>query len=240
MLDKLQVMRLMIPFAGKMFKSSLNKGNKALCFCINKGYIESDELAPLYYLGEQIGNIEPRWLYKVGGIDKIHIGSKHFVYRQRIFFTDFYKLCELCKSNGIVILTTKDFKIGINNIVSCGNELKYLEWYAGSFSETVDTYLTNTCKVQIYNFLTSRLMLTPLRLEVDKILMGKEGYLDRAPFLAKDYNLSLNTTSVFVPNKSIVSDKMYKTKDLSLTDDYGFSMRVIEKDSKKGVFKHEG
>lgn len=237
-MEKAQIMRLMIPFAGKMFKSSLDSSNKALCFCINKGYIESDELEPLYYLRETIaGNKD--WIYNVGKIDKIHLGGKNFCYRQRIFFTDFLKTCQLCKENGIIVQTTPAFKISITNIVSCSEELKYLEWYANVFSESVDNYLTNTCKVQMYSLLNDNLMLSPLKYEVEEILKHKEGYLERAPFLAMRYDNVSNTSQIFIPAKND-DRRLYTTDNLQLTDTYGFSERLIEKDTKKGVFKHEG
>lgn len=237
-MEKPQIMRLIIPYAGKMFKSSLEKNNRALCFCINKGYIESDELEPLYYLRETIGGNDD-WIYNVGKIDKIHLGSKKFCYRQRVFFTDFLKTCQLCKENGIIVQTAHTFKISITNIISCTDELKYLEWYASVFSETVDTYLTNTCKVQMYSLLNDNLMLSPLKYEVEEILKNKEGYLERAPFLAMRYDNQYNTSQIFIPSKND-DRRLYLTENLQFTDTYGFSEKLIEKDSKKGVFKHEG
>lgn len=230
-------MRLVIPYAGNMFKSNIGKCNTAICFSVNKGYLESDELQPLYYLKESLEQYS--WLYFVGGIDKIHLGSSKYCYRQRIFFKDFDKVCDICKENGIVIGTTPDFRISINNVINCGEFLKYIEWYANSFSETIETYLTNTCKVQIYNLLQDKCMFTTISKEVSVILSGKEGYLDRAPFLAKSYSTDSKTSKLYTYN-GCADVRLYTQKDLKDIDRYGLSGKVVAYDRKAGVFKNEG
>ena len=39
--------KLVIPFPGKMFRSNISKRDRALCFVINKGYIDSVSLSNL-------------------------------------------------------------------------------------------------------------------------------------------------------------------------------------------------
>lgn len=235
-------MRLNIPFAGKMFRSSVSKDNKALCFCINKGYIESDDLEILYYLTETIRQDKGNWVFLVGGIDKVRLGGIQgirYCYRQRVFFKNFIAMCDLCKRYGVIIQTTPDFKISINNVINCVDDLRYLEWYANVFDETIDLFLTNTCKVQIYNVLKSKRMITPIKDDVDKILVGKLAYLERAPFLASKYDIKKHTSSVYI-DKNNFDERMYATVDLQNIEKYGFTEKMVEHDRKEGVFRHEG
>lgn len=234
-LESTSSLSLIIPCAGKMFKSSISKNNKALCFCINKGYIESDNLESLYYLIESINQTNPDWLYLVGGMDKVHIKANIYCYRQRVFFYSFINMCEFCKRNGIKVQVAQTFKITIDNILSCMTDLRYLEWYAKSFDESIDSYLTNTCKVQIFNLLQSKNMTTHLRYEVDSILCNKSAYLERAPFLVGTYDSKKHTSSVFI-NKNIRDSRMYSTEALNNLELFGFTEKMIEKDEKAEVF----
>lgn len=232
------IMRLVIPRAGKMFRSSVSKNNKALCFCINKGYIESDTLDSLYYFIEGKKQEKLKWLVFVGRIDKIHLEAGGYVYRQRVFFYSFMNMCDVCKRSGITVLLTKDFRIDINSIINCADDMQYLEWYASTYDETIDTFLTNTCKVQIYNVLRSKGMLSPLKYEIDGLLKGRIAYLERAPFLVGSYDNTKRTSSVFI-NKNMKDERMYATETLDNLESYGFTQKMVEKDVKSGVFKHE-
>lgn len=237
-LAQMNNMYLKIPFAGKMFRSSVNKNNKALCFCINKGYFESSNLEVLYYLTEEIRSNKDNWVFLVGSIDKVKLRGGKFCYRQRVFFKNILNMCDLCKQHGVVIITTKDFKLSINNVLNCVDDLKYLEWYANVFDETIDVFLTNTCKIQLYNVLVSKKMITVMKNEIDDILSNKIAYLERAPFLASKYDIRQHTSSVFI-NKNNLDERMYSTTDLKNIDKYGFTEKMVEHDRKAGVFRHE-
>ena len=232
------IMRLVIPRAGKMFKSNVSKSNKALCFCINKGYLESESLEALYYFTEGKKQEKLSWLIFVGSIDKIHLESGGYVYRQRVFFYSFMNMCDICKLYGITVLLTKDFRIDINSILNCASDMQYLEWYASTYDETIDTFLTNTCKVQVYNVLRSKGMLSPLKYEIDGLLKNRLAYLERAPFLVGSYDNKKKTSSVFI-NKNMKDERMYSTEALDNLELYGFTQKMVEKDIKSGVFKHD-
>lgn len=231
-------MRLVIPYAGKMLRSNISKENRALCFCINKGYIESDNLEPIYYLTESIKDSKSVWLFLVGKIDKIRLKNGRYCYRQRVFFYSFINMCELCKKSGITVQTSDSFRITINSITNCIEDLQYLEWYASMYEETIDAYLTNTCKVQIYNMLLSKKMDTPLKYEVDSILNGRLYYLERSPFLVGSYDVKNITSSIFI-NKSNKDARMYKTEHLENIEIYGFTEKMVNEDKQMGVFSHE-
>lgn len=231
-------MRLVIPYAGKMLKSNISKENRALCFCINKGYIESDDLEPIYYLTESIRESKSQWLFLVGKIDKIRLKSGRYCYRQRVFFYSFINMCELCKKSGIIVQTSDTFRITINSITNCVQDLPYLEWYASQYDETIDSYLTNTCKVQIYNLLRSKKMRTPLEHEVTDLLRDRIHYLERSPFLVGSYDVKNTTSSIFI-NKNNRDIRMYKTEKLDNLSLYGFTEKMVEKDKQMGVFSHE-
>lgn len=231
-------MRLIIPYAGKMLRSNISKDNRALCFCINKGYIESDSLEPIYYLTESIKDSNSVWLFLVGKIDKIRLKTGRYCYRQRVFFYSFMNMCELCKKSGIVVQTSERFRITINSVTNCIEDLQYLEWYASTFEETIDSYLTNTCKVQIFNLLSSKKMFTPLKYEVDEILNGRLHYLERSPFLVGSYDVKTVTSSIFI-NKNNRDTRMYKTEHLENIEVYGFTEKMVNEDKQMGVFSHE-
>lgn len=230
------VIRLVIPYAGKMFHSSINKTDKALCFLLNKGYLESDSLEILYYVVEDVRDDGIEWLIPVGKIEKIHTGGSVFCYRQRVFFKSIVNMCSFCKQRGISVQFSKDFTITINNVLSCLDDLKYLEVYARVFNMSIDEFLTDTCKVQLYLLLDYKRMSAPLSKDVKNILKDKIGFLERAPYLAGSYDISKHTSTVYIPT-SIRDERIYRDGTLSSGSLCGFVNSVVESDRKAGVFQ---
>lgn len=223
---------LVIPRVGKLAWSNVSKNNRALCFCINKGYVESDNYKSVAYFVIGRNRTCPQWLHLVGKIDKVRLFNGSYVYRQRVFFYSFTNICELCGRLGVSVWLSKDFHISIQNVMNILEYVPALEYYARMYGESIDTYLTNTCKVQVANVLTSKNIVSGLLTEADYILTGRLGYLDKAPFILGTYNQENKSSAVFL-NKCIEDKRMYTTSDMDDLSTYGFTEVMLKKDKKK-------
>lgn len=230
------IIRLVIPYAGKMFHSSINKNDKALCFLLNKGYLESNSLESLYYVVEDAKDDSLDWLVNVGSLEKIHRGGNKYCYRQRVFFKSIVRMCSFCKQHGVSIQFSKDFRITINNVLGCLDDLKYLEIYSRVFGQSIDEFLTDACKVQLYLLLGNKKMSAPLHKEVNEILEDKIGFLERAPYLAGTYDISSHTSTVYIPS-NVDDERIYRSNTLASGSLHGFTNSVVESDRKAGVFQ---
>lgn len=225
--------RMVIPCSGKMFRSTLEGKNQALAFCLNKGYLDFADLSDLLLILDCLK--ESNSFILVGSIEKIISGNK-LTYRQRIFFKSLNKLIEVCKHNGIIIEISKDFRININNVLNCLNELVYLERYARRFSQDIDTYLTNTCLVRLNNIFKQGSVKYVLNKNIDDLLSDKYGYLDRAPFVISDYDISSNTSGIFL--ESYVDDiRLYSAKvNVNNSILFGYTSNNVQEDMEKRCF----
>lgn len=225
--------RMIIPCSGKMFRSTLEGKNQALAYCLNKGYLDFADLADLLSVLDYLKSSDSFVL--VGSIEKVLSGDK-LTYRQRIFFKSLNKLIEVCKRNGIVIEVSKDFRININNVLNCLDELVYLERYARQFSQDIDTYLTNTCLVRLNNIFKQGSVKYELNRDIDDLLIDKYGYLDRAPFVVSDYDISSNTSGIFL--EAYVDDmRLYSGKvNVNNSIVFGYTTNNVQEDIEKRCF----
>lgn len=236
-LAKTEDMLFVIPCAGKMFKSSISKTNKALCFTINKGYFQTKTLQQMLDILDVIKDIGSDTVVFVGRIDKVRKTDGTIVYRQRVFTHSLITLFKFCKKLGVAVFIPSEFEITINNVLNVKSELKYLERYAKQFNQSITTYLTNTCILQIYNLLLYLNMYSDIFITADKILHGKTGYMMRAPFLVGRYSIDSKSSSVYV-NRQITCKEAYFGLDGDVTTlDYGYTDENIALDIKKGVFE---
>ena len=229
--------KLIIPFTGKMFRSNIAKDNKALCFLINRGYIETEDLDSMLEIIDTIAEIDAITL--VGKIEKIK-NMGNITYRQRIFFKSLNKLLNFCKTVGLRFELAKDFRATINSIMNCRDELIYLERYALRFNETIDEWLTNCCIINLNYLLLSMGMYSSLAKRTNEILRGKKGYLDRSPYLVSSYDISTHSSGVFLQFCSLDDTRLFTPKDVkgdTLFMSYGYTTKNIESDRKAGVFK---
>lgn len=225
--------RMIIPCSGKMFRSTLEGKNQALAYCLNKGYLDFADLADLLSVLDYLKSSDSFVL--VGSIEKVLSGDK-LTYRQRIFFKSLNKLIEVCKRNGIVIEVSKDFRININNVLNCLDELVYLERYARQFSQDIDTYLTNTCLVRLNNIFKQGSVKYELNRDIDDLLIDKYGYLDRAPFVISDYDIASNTSGIFL--EAYVDDmRLYSGKvNVNNSIVFGYTTNNVQEDIEKRCF----
>ena len=225
--------RMIIPCSGKMFRSTLEGKNQALAYCLNKGYLDFADLADLLSVLDYLKSSDSFVL--VGSIEKV-LSDDKLTYRQRIFFKSLNKLIEVCKRNGIVIEVSRDFRININNVLNCLDELVYLERYARQFSQDIDTYLTNTCLVRLNNIFKQGSVKYELNRDIDDLLIDKYGYLDRAPFVISDYNIASNTSGIFL--EAYVDDmRLYSGKvNVNNSIVFGYTTNNVQEDIEKRCF----
>lgn len=224
--------KLVIPCAGKLIKTRLALNNRAVCFVLNKGYLECSSLELLLLALSDIEDSESIMI--VGSTDKINKGNNIVYYRQRIFFKSLKDIILYCKNFGVVLEVSKDFSISINNIINCKDDLVYMERYAYKFNESIDTWLTNVCLIQLYNMCSYYgLNDVILNNDIKEVLKTKVGYLDRAPFLVSEYNLDLKRTSIFL-DLSINDLRQYS--DIPIRKDkVGYTFMNVKRDKKLGV-----
>lgn len=144
-----------IPCTGKMFFSSISKGNRALCICLNKGYIQTDDLEDMLnnldlFQGDNIFKL-------VGNIEKVKLqASGSIVYRQRVFFKSVTELLWVCKRSALSVRLDTNFGISINSVMNVLDQLVYLERYAKEFDESIDDWLHNICIIHLHTIMTQK------------------------------------------------------------------------------------
>lgn len=172
----------------------------------------------------------------VGDIEKVRLTkTKAIVYRQRIFTKSLNKLCGICKVLGVRVDLSTQFRVTINNIMNCREDLPYLERYAKRFNESIDDWLTHCCTVELFYYFQSMGISTNMDWMVGRYLDGREDYLYRAPFLVSSYDIKSHSSSVFLG---------FEAKDRRLYRDdvtgvqllkYGYTQNNVEADVKGGV-----
>ena len=228
-------LRFKVPVSGKMISTSFNNRDKACCFVINKGYIEADTLQDMISLLDDI--IDDKDFILVGSLSKVRLkGSGCVVYRQRLFFKSLYKLLEVCKDVEMDFILTEDFSIGISGVLGCINEVPYFGKYALKHGESVEDWLTNCCKIHLYNLMyeVGVPISSSFKSEINKILTDKTGYLWRSPFLAKYFDPESKKSTIYL-ERCVQDSRTGIGGSLQITE--GFTKNNVKKDIKKGVFK---
>lgn len=225
--------KFVVPCTGKMFHSSISKNDSALCFVLNKGYFETKDFLSMTSILDDVADIKEFIL--VGGVDKV--SSKGVVcYRQRIFFKSLNKLLLFCKSFGLCFELDSDFRVSINSILNCVDDLVFLERYAKRFDESIDTWLTHCCIIELHYYMCSLGMYSSLGDKVNKYLVNKVDYLSRAPFLISSYSIDNKNSGIFLgfDINDIRLYKEYRTgKDLLKL---GYTKKGVKSDIKGGKF----
>lgn len=228
--------KFVVPCAGKMFRSSISKDDKALCFVINKGYFETTDLISMLSILDYTTKVND--IVLVGKIEKVRLRtSKIIVYRQRVFFKNLRIFLNFCKVQGIRFELAQDFHISINNIMNCREDLIYLERYAKRFDESIDEWLTHCCTIELYYLLKSLNMYSDLSKRVNIYLRGRVNYLYRAPFLISSYSIDTKSSGIFLG--FVAEDKRLYKDDVTGVDllKYGYTQKNVEADIKGGAFK---
>ena len=228
--------KFIVPCAGKMFHSSISKKDSALCFVLNKGYFETQDIVSMTSILDDVASIKEFIL--VGGVDKV-CQNGIIYYRQRVFFKSLGKLLQFCRSFGLRFELSEDFRISINSILNCVDDLIFLERYAKRFDETIDTWLTHCCVIELHYYIRSLGLYSTLEEKVNTYLKGREDYLGRAPFLISSYSIDNKNSGIFL-GFDIEDTRLYRNcksnKDLLRL---GFTKKGILKDLKEGRF-YEG
>lgn len=228
--------KFVVPCAGKMFRSSISKDDKALCFVINKGYFETTDLISMLSILDYTTKVED--IVLVGKVEKVRLkATKLIVYRQRVFFKNLRIFLNFCKVQGIRFELTKDFRISINNIMNCREDLVYLERYAKRFDESIDEWLTHCCIIELFYLLKSLNMYSDLGKRVNSYLKGRINYLYRAPFLISSYNIDTKSSGIFLG--FVAEDKRLYKDDVTGVEllKYGYTQKNVEADINGGAFK---
>ena len=219
----------LVVHTGKMFKSRVSRGNKALCFVVNKGYFELDDLRSMLAIVDDLDDFDNIKL--VGGIEKVTLDSDNVVYRQRVFFKSLTEMLSNCKRYGVLIKVPEGFSVGINCILNCTDDLPFLERYAFNLGESIDNWLTTSCKIHLLELAKSVGVDINLSDNDFKSVRNK-GYLNRAPFLICSYNIDKKESGIFLHK----SDYYSNVSDICNLASYGYTDLVVRKDKGCGLF----
>lgn len=228
--------KFVVPCAGKMFRSNVNKKDKALCFTLNKGYFETADLISMLSILDDVKTINGFVL--VGKIEKVKLSNnKGVVYRQRLFFKSLGTLLNFCKSFGLRFDLDSNFHISINNILNCVSDLVYLERYARCFDESIDVWLTHCCIIELNCYLKSLNMYSSLESLSNSYLRNRVNYLGRAPFLIASYDIDKKSSSIFLgfdaKDKRLYKERASGVDLLKL----GYTTNNVKRDIREGKFK---
>ena len=225
--------RLIIPYPSQMYRSNYEKHNQALCFLLNKGYFETVELNDMLSI---LDNIQADTIFYIGKIEKIRLHNNVYVYRQRVAFRNLTVMLNLCRMVGAYFELGKNFHVTIDSLENCLSDLKSMKYYARRFNEPIDVWLTNCCIIHIHGVLKAMNLYTMLGSQVDKILYGHTGYLDRAPFLLASYDKKERTSSFYLEMDT--NDTRLYSKQIidKFSFAYGYTTANINKDRKDGLF----
>lgn len=226
-----------VPTAGKMFKSSTEGGDKALVFVLNKGYLQIGNLSRMLEVIDAF--IDDPDLIIVGSINKVRLRKTGvIVYRQRVFIKSVNALMLLCNKFGIDVKLENNFKVSINSVMNCLEDVRYLERYARKFHQSIDAYLTNCYIIWMHFLLIAYKFKTPYTAQVEHILHGKTGYFERAPFLCGRYSIAKHISSVMLcqTDESLQDPRYYSHPIYDRTViNYGYLDSLVQEDVKGGA-----
>ena len=225
--------RFAIPTLGKCFKSRIGKKDKVLLLVLNKGYIETDDIETCYYVTVFLDSHRNDFFIPVGDIDKIKSHDGKILYRQRVYFKSFITLLKVLKELDAQIVIPDDFEVTTNNLINVVDDLPYLERYAKKFNTDVDTWLTNVCKILIYDSCKEFDMCERVNLS-ESVYNVPKGYLNRAPLLCGSYSIIRHTSSV-IRVDSDLSPNLYSGEKTKGILPYGYTDSNVNFDRKRGV-----
>ena len=226
--------RFVVPTAGKIIHTKVDK-TIILCYVVNKGYIETCSLERYRELECSLKSI--KGVYFVSSINKVKQKSGVVKYRRRLYIEDLSIFINFCSLQGIRFELGNGFALRLDTLANCTSEIKFLYSYASNQKESLESWLTNTFKLRLYEYFSYiNYNLHNINEEtVESILSGKLAYLNRAPFLA----LASKTGNPFLPEVTYVSSdpRRYNITNSFKSIDHGCSVRCFKVDKKKGVFK---
>lgn len=198
--------KFVIPEPSRFMYSSISSNDKALCYIINRGYFEDDDLSAVKVFNTGVETRTKGDLKLVGDIDKIKLRTGNVVYRQRVYFRNVGKLLQLLGHFTITLEIPESYRVGIEHVVKCSKALpslwKYYQDKKGAYS-SIEEWLTCASVAQLY----AQCILNNVKIEtyIPSKKLFSQGCLVRAPYLSYYMDVNKRKSSVFV-----ASDDMFK------------------------------
>lgn len=189
-----------IPIAGKMRQSRIGKNDKALCFSLDRGYIESRSYDACVITSRFLDLTLKSNFILIGKVDKVLLKSGEVVYRQRVYFTSIATLVKISANFGIDIIITDSFKVGISQISRCVDWVSDLEMYSKNLLSdglSLDMWLTYCCIVQLYILCEEESVRLVLPKPIESYLV--DGLLVRAPYICGSFSQDGRGSTVVIP-----------------------------------------
>ena len=207
---KLNNISFIIPQISSLEYSNISKTDKALCYVLDRGFIEAESLKSCYLMSTFLCSTLSNKFFKVGSIDKVKLKTQKTVFRQRIYFTDLSLLLSILSNFSIDLIIPKSFRVRISNFVNCNecipNLTKYLK-KKGYTNYSLDSWLTDSCIIQL--FILCKLDNVNLSLYKSLSKIYKKGLLVRAPYICGDFSLIKKRSSLVVLPSDIVKNNTY-------------------------------
>lgn len=220
---------------GQFFWHNVSSDEKVFCYTLDKCYLTSQD--KLVFDDILVDLMTSKDLVEFGNIVEIKSEDGSVRYRQRFHSKSMSSLLNFCKMQGLRVRFDMDFHISINGFIKNSDQLKYLAVYAKKFNETLDTWLCNVCKVNLYYLMQKLGFGDTLKMSVERVLEDREGYMNRAPFMALAGTSSGRRTALYLPldvnDKRLITIPCEDEKDLK----YGYTNKNLSKDIKAGVFR---
>ena len=223
--------RFMLSFVTNIINTNITKNNRALCFVVNLGYIETDNTDSINEICSGDCPFEV-----LGDIEEGYNKDGSVVYRQKAKFSSLVEVIKHMKVNGISIGVSDNFSVRSETLINIAEVLKYIKAYNPDSNSVID-YMNNCCIIQLHCLIKSLGADSLLDDMVNEILKDHQGYLNRSLFLISSYNIENKMFGFFLP--SVVDDERLYTIEIKDKKDfiYGFTSKNVRADKKKGVFK---
>ena len=221
----------------------LNDTVKALCYGITRGYFETNTLADML---EIIDALKDLGVTLVFNVDKVKVADTRVVYRQRVFFTKFDKILDVCVKYNCNINCVDDIALSEPCYRFLDKDMPYLIKYADKLNMDVETWLVLVFKYYCTVYLQAK-HIEHLSLIDDSCreeLVGVKGLLDRAPYFLSVCDIK-NKHFVVLQHFDVCNEQLYTIIENGTTSmfSYGFTNLNVMADKKQGLFvkgkKHE-
>lgn len=244
-------LRVVLPYAGRLeFMPIFNGADTVLCFTVRVGYFETSSLDVCILLRAYIGDAPNSALSCVGSIDEVVLsGSDESVYRQRFKCQDLSLLFRLVKRFESQIVISKDFQIGVSQLLPCLNAVPFLNSYIKHYKHTVsvEDWLTGSCVLYLTEY--AKHLGVSLVSEVSVRHGLLRGIFNRSPYLCVRFSTKSKGESsiLLLPSERLTyssgghsvllakPDGYQVKQKRGIINLYGYSSKNILSDKQKGI-----
>ncbi len=201
--------RFVIPYAGLMEYRHEPSYGKVVGITFRLGYAESDDLKGISKMVIDLSDKDHVRL--VGKTDKIrrftNAGRANTVYRQRFVFDSLAFLVKMIRDNGYTVVIPRNFNLEVDSVVGIRNELPRFHEEAKKHGVSMDTWLLCCSMCQLSDFMNDNGVDVTIVPNVERVLDGSLGFMDKSPFLCVDGDTVWISSKVTRDSRKYTVDK---------------------------------